>query len=221
MTGKRSYLLRKKFRLLGVILDEYLSFDLHTIELCQKVNWKISILKRSSYLFHLNFRTILYKLFIMSKYDYCSTLFFYFADKCNQERLEKNFVKSLKSYLNIKLLNLSLDEQFTVLKSFNILPLQLRFFQNMVFFIFSLMKGNRESYILNNIKVCKKTKNLRSNFSEPISKTALYKYSFFMIAIRLLNSFIFNLVSLNEKSFRSIFTSSILVLYEGNKKFWT
>ena len=211
----------KKFRLLGVILDEYLSFDLHTIELCQKVNWKISILKRSSYLFHLNFRTILYKLFIMSKYDYCSTLFFYFADKCNQERLEKNFVKSLKSYLNIKLLNLSLDEQFTVLKSFNILPLQLRFFQNMVFFIFSLMKGNRESYILNNIKVCKKTKNLRSNFSEPISKTALYKYSFFMIAIRLLNSFIFNLVSLNEKSFRSIFTSSILVLYEGNKKFWT
>ena len=33
----------RKFKVLGVILDEYLSFDLHTIELCQKVNWKISV----------------------------------------------------------------------------------------------------------------------------------------------------------------------------------
>ena len=33
----------KKFTLLGVILDEYLTFDLHTISLCSKVNWKISI----------------------------------------------------------------------------------------------------------------------------------------------------------------------------------
>ena len=128
----------------------------------------------------------------MSKYDYCSTLFVYFADKCYQERLKKNFAKSLKSYLNIKLFNLSLDELLAVLKSFNILPLQLRFFQNMVFFIFSLIKVNRDSYILNNIKACKKKyKNLRSNFSEPSSKTALFQYSFRMISIRLLNSFYF------------------------------
>ena len=126
----------KKFRLLGVILDEYLSFDLHTIELCQKVNWKISVLKRSSYLFELKFRIILFKLFIMSKYDYCSSLFFYFADSCNQERLDKNFIKSMKSYLNIKLSELNVDEQFNHLKSFNILPLQLRFFQNVVLFYF-------------------------------------------------------------------------------------
>ena len=79
---------------------------------------------------------------------------------------------------------------------------------------------NRSNPILI-LKHNQKTKNLRSNFSEPFSKKALYKYSFFMIAIGFLNSFIFNLVSINEKSFRSIFTSSILVLYEGNKKFWT
>ena len=47
----------------------------------------------------------------MSKYDYCSSLFFYFADSCNQERLDKNFIKSMKSYLNIKLSKLNVDEQ--------------------------------------------------------------------------------------------------------------
>ena len=39
-----------KFNLLGIIQDEYLIFDLHTISLCSKVNWKISFLKKSSYL---------------------------------------------------------------------------------------------------------------------------------------------------------------------------
>ena len=210
----------KKFRLLGVILDEYLSFDLHTIELCQKVNWKISVLKRSSYLFELKFRIILFKLFIMSKYDYCSSLFFYFADSCNQERLDKNFIKSMKSYLNIKLSELNVDEQFNHLKSFNILPLQLRFFQNVVLFIFSLIKGNRESYMLRKINECKKGRVTRSNFAEPKFKTVLYQYSFLSISVRLLNSFIFKHLSDNEKTFRSAFQSSILLLFNGNKKFW-
>ena len=52
----------KKFTLLGVILDEYLTFDLHTIGVCSKVNWKISVLKKSSYLFDLKFRITLFKL---------------------------------------------------------------------------------------------------------------------------------------------------------------
>ena len=45
-----------------------------------KIDWKISVLKKSSYLFNLNFRITLFKLFIISKYDYCSTLFFHFND---------------------------------------------------------------------------------------------------------------------------------------------
>ena len=55
----------QKFTLLGVTLDEYLTFDLHTIALCSKVNWKISVLKKSSYLFDIKFRITLFKLFII------------------------------------------------------------------------------------------------------------------------------------------------------------
>ena len=110
----------KKFTLLGVTLDEFLTFDVHTISLCSKVNWKISILKKSSFLFDLKFRTTLFKLFIMSKYDYCSSLFFHFGDNINQNRLEKNYCKALKSYLNINIKGMPIDEQFNKLKSFKV-----------------------------------------------------------------------------------------------------
>ena len=84
-----------------------------------------------------------------------------------------NFDKSLKSYLNVKLRNLDIDEQYNTLKSFKILPLQLRFFQNMVYFIFSLIKGNRKNRLLQTINACKKIRSTRMNFVE----TALYQYS--------------------------------------------
>ena len=55
------------------------------------------------------------KLFIISKYDYCSTLFFHFNDIQNENRLEKNFCKALKSYLNLKI---NLKQYFQVLLLF-------------------------------------------------------------------------------------------------------
>jgi len=91
------------------------------------------------FLFKLKFRITLFKLFILSKYAYCSSLFFHFTDKTNQSRLEKNSCKSLKSYLNVKTKGLTLEEQFVKLKSFNLLPLKLRLFQNWVFFNFLLL----------------------------------------------------------------------------------
>ena len=134
-----------KFTLLGVTLDQYLTFDLHTISICSKINWKISVLKKSSYLFDLKFRVILFKLFIISKYDYCSSLFIHFSDNINSERLENNYAKALRSYLKIKIKNLNIEEQYKTLKHYKLLPLNIRLFQNFVFFIFSLVQENRSS----------------------------------------------------------------------------
>ena len=58
-----------KTTLLGVIIDEYLTLDQHSISICQKVNYKVSVLKKSLYLFDLKFKVILFKLFIQSKFD--------------------------------------------------------------------------------------------------------------------------------------------------------
>jgi hypothetical protein len=167
-----------------------LIFDTHTISLCAKVNWKVSVSKKSSYLYDINFKITLFKLFIISKYDYCSTLFFHFNNKRNEDRLEKNFATAVKSYLNIKIRSMDLEEQYQHLKSFRLLPLKLRFCQNLVFFIFTLVKIRRPSILLQSIDSLKKTRVTRQPFSLPISNTNLYINSFLSISIRLLNSFI-------------------------------
>jgi hypothetical protein len=210
-----------KFTLLGVILDEYLVFDLHTISVCKKVNWKISVLKKSSYLFNLNFRITLFKLFIISKFDYCSTLFFHFQDALNEQRLDKNFSKALKSYLNIKLYNLNISELYVHLKSFRLMPLRLRFFQNFVFFIFSLIKCRHKNALNQSIDSLKKNRTTRSHFNQPLFETNLYKFSVMSIAIRLLNSFIYTNVNNTETIFRSAFEKVSLTLYHSNTKHWT
>jgi len=119
----------KKFTVLGVMLDEYLTFDLHTISICSKVNRKI----KSSDLFDLKFRVTLFNLFIMSKNDYCSSLFIYFSDMGNHERLDKNFGKAIKAYLKINIFNLNIDEKLFILKNYTLLPLKLRVFKNFLF----------------------------------------------------------------------------------------
>ena len=210
-----------KFTLLGVILDEYLTFDLHTISICKKVNWKISVLKKSSYLFNINFRITLFKLFIISKYDYCSTLFFHFQDALNEQRLDKNFSKSLKSYLNIKLSNLNISEQYNHLKTFRLMPLRLRFFQNFVFFLFSLIKCRHKNVLTQSIESLKKNRTTRSYFNQPVFETNLYKFSFMSISIRLLNSFIYSNVNNTDIIFRSAFDKVSLTLYHSNTKHWT
>jgi len=137
------------------------AFDFHTISVCKKVNWKISVFKRSSYLFNTNFRITLFKLFIISKFDYCSTLFFHFQDASNEKCLDKNLSKALKSYLNIKLYNLNISEQYDHLKSFRLMPLRLRFFQNLVFFIFSLIKCRHKNALNQSIDSLKKNRSFK------------------------------------------------------------
>ena len=51
-------------KLLGVIIDNKLIFDIHTIDLFKKVNFKIRTLSICGFLFDLEFKEILFKLLI-------------------------------------------------------------------------------------------------------------------------------------------------------------
>ena len=85
-----------KFTLLGIILEEYLIFDLHTISLGSKVNRKISVLKKSSCLFNINFRKhyLNFSLFL----NLTTVLpFFYFNNLSKALRIERNFANALQS----------------------------------------------------------------------------------------------------------------------------
>ena len=128
-----SFCCTSKVILSPLLIDEYLTFDLHTIQLCSKVMWKLSVLKKSSHLFDFKFRSTL---FILSKYDYCSTLFFHFKNKLNIDRLDKNFAIFLKKYLRIDIIKLNIPDQFDCLRNHKLLPLKVRFFQNFVIFTY-------------------------------------------------------------------------------------
>ena len=125
----------------------------------------------------------------------------------------------LRSYLKIKIKNLNIEEQYNTLKHYKLLPLNIRLFQNLVFFIFSLVQGNRTSTLLKSINSLKKIRVTRTHFfEEPTYKTILYKYSFISISIRLLNAFIFKSLNIEKNLFRSAFEASSLQLYNAHKK---
>jgi hypothetical protein len=126
----------------------------------------------------------------------------------------------LYQYNSNKLL-ISTFNSCLILKNYKLLPLKLRFFKNFVFFVFSLIKYDRKSAILNSIKSLRKTRATRAFFDEPLSNTNLYKFSFISISIKLLNNFIYKYVSLEEKLFKSIFEATIIVLYNANFKHWS
>ena len=58
-------------RLLGVIIDNKLTFTGHITSVCKQINSKTNLLNRCKYLFETNIMAILIKIFIQSKLDYC------------------------------------------------------------------------------------------------------------------------------------------------------
>ena len=119
---------------------------------------------------------------------------------------------------------MDITQQYNHLKDFKILPLKLRYFQNMVFFIFNLFKENRNSSLLDSFGKHKSKRVLRNDaFRDPKFFTSLYKFSFVSISIKLLNFFISANLWLSDLNFRTMINGNdgILFSYLRCSKFWT
>ena len=141
-------------KLLGIVIDNKLDFGAQSKALSIKINLKSHLLKRSLYLFTESFKPTLFKLFIQSHFDYCSTLYIHFSNKNHIIKLEKCFTKAILIIIKVKLAKLTLFEQYTALNNtkknkinFNILPLKHRFFFHLCTFIFNIFKNNNETFI--------------------------------------------------------------------------
>ena len=64
-----------QIKLLGVIIDNSLSFKAHIKEICRKVNTKVSILRRIRKIIPSDIMIKLYKAFILPHFEYASSLF--------------------------------------------------------------------------------------------------------------------------------------------------
>ena len=196
---------KHKTRILGVVLDDKLRFNHHISSLCKRINSKVHILSRNLYLFSIDFRSILFKIFIQPLFDYCSSLFIHLDNKIDQHRLTSVFVKSIKKILNINLFNCSPDIQLKLLHNFNILPLIFRYFQRFCFFIHSLFKFNtKSSLVVSILKFNSRNSIIQQSFN------TLKKNTVSIVSSKILSLFIYSRLNLSKNSFKNYFNSFLI-----------
>ncbi len=72
---------------------------MNSIDVTRKVAYKVRVLLKSAFLFDIEFKTILFKLFFLSTFDYCSSLFVNFSShNYNYKNPASSLVKSLMSF---------------------------------------------------------------------------------------------------------------------------
>ena len=210
-----------KTRLLGVIIDDKLNFKDHISTICRNVSIKLRTLGRCAFLFNEGFRTILFKLFFLPSYDYCSTLFFHNTNKNDSDRLDKSFSKTINNFLRIQLYSIiktgnktnyyALDhiDQNKKLGSIQILPLKLRYFYHYIKFIHSSLLKTPNTSLVKFIRSHEKTEgSTRVNkYIKPQFKTKIMEFSFSTISVNLLNIFLNNYLSLNDNQFKTTFNN--------------
>ena len=203
--------------LLGISFDRYLKFDVHTINLCKKINVKLFILSRCAHLFNLNFKTVLFKLFIQSHFDYCSTVFSHLST-ASTTRINRCFSRAIHKLLKINIKGLNVDNQLSALSTFNILPLQLRRFLRFNMFLFSLCKLNNTSVLFNNIFI---NRNIKDNLILPKCHYDLLKFSFTTILIKLLNLFVLQNLYRSKDNFLAFLKSKINIFFGKSSDFFS
>jgi hypothetical protein len=206
-------------KLLGVIIDDKLKFDHHTISICKQINSKTYLLSKSSYLFPIEFKITLFKLFILSRFQYCSTLFIHLTNKTDINRIEKCFSKSLKKFLKIKIFNTTLESQTKILKPYNLIPLYYFLFNHLCSFIFSLYKNNTATILLN--LFVKNNLCLRNPFKIPKFKSKFKKYSFVTISTKILNLFLYKNIELSKSKFKEYMSVNLCNKFTKSNQYWT
>jgi hypothetical protein len=211
----------REVKILGVIVDNKLAFGSQTSNICSKVNSKAYLLNKSLYLFTENFKPTLFKVFIQSQFDYCSSLIIHRSDKSHVKRLNTCFAKSIHRILKIKIHSLDLSLQFHMLQRFKIVPLELRHFSRFCIFLFNIL-SIKNSELARDILLRKNNTQTRTKFREYNWKKNFKKFSFSNISIKLLNSFLADrLEAVDNINIRKFLNTSLLKLYMDSVEFWT
>ena len=168
-------------------------------------------LKKHSFLFTNDFKIILFKLFILPIFDYCSSLFIT-TKAVNFKKLSKSFSKASKALLHVDIYNQQLLNQLNLLKPVNVSPLILRLFIHYCIFTFKLFTNNNTPSIHQFFSKNQLSMTIRNHYSIKRFKTDQKKFSFSVIAAKLLNTFIHSSIS-NSTKLNSFITSVISLSY--------
>ena len=144
-------------KLLGVYIDNTLSWNTQIKKICSKLNSKIALLKRISYYLTYDMKLLFYNAYIMSTFDYCCTV--WGNGKAIQNTICKTQKRIARIILNVPIKTSSI-EMFTKLKW---LPFSKRYFYHIVLLIFKSRNNLAPRYISNLLTFSNNTSyNLRS-----------------------------------------------------------
>ena len=184
-----------KFKLLGVAIDNKLTFHQYVSELRTSINKRLYSIKRLFYLSH-KVKLQFFKSFILPYFDYCLSLAIYFPKRTIQ-KLANSYYYCLQKLLNIRF-NVINNEDFNILNN-KILHYNLDCFQHRVIkrlsrFIYKTINFSDSPIRLKSILVRNCSKNLiynlrnsnqyivpsKGKYNEYREKTFDYFYSIFI-----------------------------------------
>lgn len=94
----------EEVRILAVLLDNHLRFERHILSICKSVNSKLHLMSKSKYFFNFGIKLTLFKLFVQTQFDYCSSLFVHLPNAAADNRIERCFARAFLNYLKINIM---------------------------------------------------------------------------------------------------------------------
>ena len=152
------------FKLLGVTIDNRLSFSKHTAEIRISVNKRLYSIKK---LFYLPFTVKMqfFKTFILPFFDYCSTIYIYFP-KSTIQKLSNSYFLCLYKLFNFKeTITVSDDyNKFNIfLEKYNLKCFQHRMIFRLAIFIYKVIKNSNSALNIKNNLIYNKDMNKNYN----------------------------------------------------------
>ena len=146
-------------KLLGVVIDNSLSFNVHIKEVCRKVNTKVSILRRIRKFIPSDVMIKLYKAFILPHFEYASPLFIGLS-KGLSAKLESTNAFALRTLLNYSK-STAYEE---LLKTANIKSLEHRRIEQALILVYKSIHNQTPNYIQEMFSLRSNGYSLRGHF---------------------------------------------------------
>ena len=137
-----------EFKLLGVTIDNKLNFERHVSNIGLTINSKLFTIKRIFYL-STSVKIQFFKTFLLSYFDYCSTVFIYFSKQAIQKIFNKYYL-CLSKLFKIDFSNFSdiCEINEYLMKKFNIPAFQHRLLQRIALFSYKILNFTSAPCIL-------------------------------------------------------------------------
>lgn len=202
-----------EFKLLGVTLDNKLTFNKHISNVCLAINRKLFSIKRLFYLCR-SVKIQFFKTFIMPYFDYCISLAIYFS-KAVLQKLANCYYRTLFKLFKFDFVGKDFNQINNFLSSFNLFAFQHRLFYRMFLFTYKIHASPLSPENLKNKIKTNHTRNLTRelrNTNNLVIEGAKSKYgqmTFGFVLPRLINACCINTFNDDFKFFKTNLSNNI------------